>query len=219
MTARARPISTPLRRITTAWSAVAVTYASDSGRTVTGLVLNSPWFDLQGAAHLRSIGTAAIRLVGRVKPASLVKLPPGDAYGTSLASSHHGEWEFDTAWKPLTGFPVTFGWLRAIRIGHARLHRGLDIGVPALVLRSTRTHFTSTYSDAVDSADAVLDVRQIARWSGCLGDDTRVVPIEGARHDVFLSREAPRRRAYEVVDAWLRHETAMLPRRTGAVAE
>ncbi|MDD9350104.1 alpha/beta hydrolase [Mumia sp.] len=178
---------------------------------VSGLVLNSPWFDLQGAAYLRSVGTQAIRAVGRVKPTAPVKLAPSDAYGTSLAASHHGEWDFDTAWKPLNGFPVTFGWLRAVRVGHARLHRGLDIGVPALVLRSTRSHFTSRYSEDVDSADAVLDVRQIARWSGCLGGDTRVVPIEGARHDVFLSREEPRSRAYDAVDAWLRHDAALLP--------
>jgi alpha-beta hydrolase superfamily lysophospholipase len=29
------------------------------------------------------------------------------------------------------------------------------------------------------------------------------VPIEGARHDVFLSQAAARTRAYEAVDAWL----------------
>ncbi|TNC41752.1 alpha/beta hydrolase [Mumia zhuanghuii] len=179
---------------------------------VAGLILNSPWFDLQGAPYMRSVGTELVKLVGRVRPTTVIKLPPGDAYGTSLAASHQGEWEFNTAWKPISGFPVTFGWLRAIRLGHARLHRGLHVGVPSLVLRSTRSHFSAAYCDAVDSADAVLDVRQIARWSGCLGDNTHVVPIEGARHDVFLSTEGPRKRAYEAVDAWLRHEAALSPR-------
>lgn len=185
---------------------------------VAGLVLNSPWFDLQGAPYLRTVGTELVKLVGRVKPTTVIKMPPGDAYGSSLAASRFGEWEFNTAWKPVTGFPVTFGWLRAIRLGHARLHRGLDIGVPSLVLRSTRSHFTASYTEAVDSADAVLDVRQIARWAGCLGGDTHVVPIEGARHDVFLSTEVPRKRAYEVVDAWLRHEARLVsaPRETSA---
>ncbi|MFD1824512.1 alpha/beta hydrolase [Mumia zhuanghuii] len=182
----------------------------ERGDGVAGLILNSPWFDLQGAPYLRSVGTEVVKLVGRVKPTTVIKLPPGDAYGASLASSHFGEWEFNTAWKPISGFPVTFGWLRAIRLAHARFHRGLDIGVPALVLRSTRSHVASDYSDAVDSADAVLDVRQIARWSGCLGGDTHVVPIEGARHDVFLSTEGPRKRAYEVVDTWLRQEARLV---------
>ncbi|MFB8365620.1 hypothetical protein ACFC4L_19970, partial [Streptomyces sp. NPDC055929] len=33
-----------------------------------------------------------------------------------------GEWDYNLEWKPMTGFPVTFGWLRAVRQGHAKLH-------------------------------------------------------------------------------------------------
>ena len=50
-----------------------------------------------------------------------------------------------------------------------------------------------------------LDVTQIARWAGCLGGETTVQPIEGARHDVFLSQAQPRERAYTVLNAWLDH--------------
>ena len=59
------------------------------------------------------------------------------------------------------------------------------------------------YTDLSDRSDTVLDVTQIARWAGCLGGETTVVPIEGARHDVFLSLAEPRERAYATVDAWL----------------
>ena len=52
-------------------------------------------------------------------------------------------------------------------------------------------------------ADAVLDVRQIARWAGCFGNRTTVVPVEGARHDVFLSVAHAREHAYREVDHWL----------------
>jgi alpha-beta hydrolase superfamily lysophospholipase len=174
------------------------------GAGIVGLVLNSPWFDLQGAPWMRTIGTRAIAAVARIKPKAFMKLPPTDAYGSSLHVSAHGEWEFNTVFKPLEGFPVSYGWLTAVRRGHAALHRGLDIGVPSLVLRSTRTRFASKYSPDVDNADAVLDVKQIARWSGCLGDQVSVVPIEGARHDVFISKDEPRKAAYAAVDDWLR---------------
>ncbi|MGA8987211.1 alpha/beta hydrolase [Aeromicrobium sp.] len=174
------------------------------GAGIVGLVLNSPWFDLQGRAWMRTVGTRMIAAVARVRPKSFIKLPPTDAYGTSLHVSAHGEWEFDTAFKPLEGFPVTYGWLTAIRRGQAALHRGLDIGVPSLVLRSNRTRFASKYTPEVDNADAVLDVRQIARWSGCLGDQVTVMPIDGARHDVFISLDEPRKAAYAAVDSWLR---------------
>ena len=50
----------------------------------------------------------------------------------------------------------------------------------------------------------MLDVRQIARWAGCLGGETTVVPIPGARHDVFLSLPEVRKNAYDRLDGWLR---------------
>jgi alpha-beta hydrolase superfamily lysophospholipase len=168
-----------------------------------GLVLNSPWFDLQGKPVMRGPVTWALRGVARVRPFRALDLP-GSVYGSTLHSSGTGEWEYDVELKPLDGFPVTVGWLDAVRRGHARLHRGLDVGVPSLVLRSDRSHFSSRYSEVSDRADTVLDVHQIARWAGCLGGETTVVPVEEARHDVFLSLPEPRRKAYEHLDAWLR---------------
>ncbi|TDT97982.1 alpha-beta hydrolase superfamily lysophospholipase [Streptomyces sp. 846.5] len=169
---------------------------------VAGLVLNSPWFDLQGTPVQRGPLTQALRVVAKIVPLRPLTLPPS-VYGETLHVDARGEWEFDLAMKPLEGFPVTPGWLNAIRRGHARLHLGLDIGVPSLVLRSDRTHYETVYSELSDRADAVLDVAQIARWVGCLGAETTVVPIPGARHDVFLSQAEPRERAYAAVGTWL----------------
>lgn len=184
--------------------------------TVAGLVLNSPWLDLQGKGVHRGPITQALRVLGKVQP--LRTLPPGPTvYGGSIHTSGTGEWDFDVALKPLAGFPVTFGWLNAIRRGHARLHRGLDVGVPSLVLRSDRTHFAATYSAEDDRADTVLDVRQIARWAGCLGGETTVVPIPGARHDVFLSLPEVRKTAYTRLEAWLRDHDLILSESSGTI--
>lgn len=169
---------------------------------VAGLVLNSPWFDLQGKPVNRGALTQALRVLGKVQPFRELKLPPG-VYGRTLHVSGTGEWDFDLAMKPLAGFPVTFGWLNAIRRGHARLHRGLDVGVPSLVLRSTRSHFSRDYSSLSDRSDTVVDVAHIARWAGCLGGETTVVPIKDARHDIFLSLPEPREQAYAAVASWL----------------
>jgi alpha-beta hydrolase superfamily lysophospholipase len=169
---------------------------------VAGLVLNSPWFDLQGKPSYRSVLTQALRVLAKLQPFRQVPVPSG-VYGQTLHTSGTGEWDFDLALKPLAGFPVTIGWLNAVRRGHARLHRGLEVGVPSLVLRSARTHFSGSYTADSDRADTVLDVSQIARWAGCLGGETTVVPIADARHDVFLSSAVPRERAYQVVEEWL----------------
>jgi len=176
---------------------------------VAGVVLNSPWFDLQGKPVHRGPLTQALRVLAKAQPFRELKLAPG-IYGQTLHISGTGEWDFDLGLKPLAGFPVTIGWLNAVRRGHARLHRGLDIGVPSLVLRSSRSHFSGDYSALSDRADTVLDVRQIARWAGCLGAESTVVPIQDARHDVFLSLPEPRKYAYAVLAAWLdRHQLTL----------
>ncbi|ROR92970.1 alpha/beta hydrolase [Nocardioides aurantiacus] len=170
---------------------------------VAGLVLNSPWFDLQGTDLQRGPVTQALRLLSKVRP--LQELTAGlSIYGPSLHTSGTGEWDFDPAMKPLEGCPVTWGWLNAVRRGHARLHRGLDVGVPSLVLRSRRSDFSSAYSETSDRADIVLDVEHMSRWAGCLGGEVEVAVLDDARHDVFLSLPTPRAAAYDRVGRWLR---------------
>ncbi len=146
--------------------------------------------------------TQALRVLARVAPFRTLKQEPG-VYGDTLHVSARGEWEFDLELKPLAGFPVPFGWLNAVRRGQVRLHRGLQIGVPSLLLRSDRTDLSGKYSDLSDRADLVLDVEQIAGRSGCLGDKNTAVTIEGARHDVFLSLPEVRGRAYAALGEWL----------------
>lgn len=174
-----------------------------AAKYVNGLVLNSPWFDLQGPAVLRTLGTAAIRAVSPFRKKLVIRSPTEGGYGTSLHRDYHGEFEYDLTWKPVGGFPVTFGWINAIRRGHARLHRGLDVGVPNLILRSDHSVREVPDPQAIQRGDAVLDVKQIARWAGCIGNRTTVVPIVDAKHDVFLSLPAPRRAAFHELEKWL----------------
>jgi alpha-beta hydrolase superfamily lysophospholipase len=173
-------------------------------RRVTGLVLNSPWLDLQGPAILRTAGAAAaIAALSRFRKHRVVRPPTEGGYGATLHRDYHGEFDYNLQWKPIGGFPVTFGWIHAIRRGQVRLHRGLDVGVPNLILRSDRTVREVADPNAIQRGDAVLDVRQIARWAGCIGNRTTIVPITDAKHDVFLSLAEPRQAAYRELDRWL----------------
>jgi alpha-beta hydrolase superfamily lysophospholipase len=172
-------------------------------RSVNGLVLNSPWLDLQGPAILRTAGTAAIGAVSRMRKMLVARRPTEGGYGMTLHRDYHGEFDYDLQWKPVGGFPITFGWINAIRRGHARVHRGLDVGVPNLILRSDRSVREVADPEAIQRGDAVLDVKQIARWAGCIGNRTTIVPIVDAKHDVFLSLPEPRQAAYRELDAWL----------------
>lgn len=190
--------------ITPLWLDRLRTSSPDRFAHVTGLLLNSPWFDLQGSPVLRTpVVSLALRAVAAVRPTAVIPQELSEGYGRSIHETTGGEWAYDLALKPMGGFPVTFGFLHAVRRGHARLHRGIDVGVPTLVLRSDKTIFGNHRPSGVDNADVVLDVRHMTRWSGHLGDRVAVVPIIDARHDVFLSVERARSAAYREVDAWL----------------
>ena len=128
------------------------------------------------------------------------------------------EIEYNLQWKPLGGFPVTFGWIHAVRRGQATLHRGLDVGVPNLILRSDHSVPETTNPDTMQRGDAVLDVTQIARWAGCIGNRTTVVPVRDAKHDVFLSLAEPRAVAFRELGDWLDFYTEHVETTTPASA-
>ena len=112
-------------------------------------------------------------------------------YARSLHRDHEGEWEFDLTWKPVESFPVRFGWLRAIRQGHARLQAGLSVPAPVLVLSSDRSSAPAEMSEDVFSTDIVLDVRQIRRWASAVGPHVTYVAVPGAVHEEDLAAGPP----------------------------
>jgi alpha-beta hydrolase superfamily lysophospholipase len=171
-----------------------------------GLVLNSPFFDLHGPAILRTAPTsAALIALARFRKLQVIRKPTPGGYGTSLHRDYAGEFDYDLDLKPLGGFPITFGWINAIRRGQAKLHRGLDVGVPNLLLRSDHSVPEVPNPEAIQRGDAVLDVTQIARWAGCVGNRQTIAPITDAKHDVFLSLAEPRAAAYLELERWLDH--------------
>jgi alpha-beta hydrolase superfamily lysophospholipase len=177
-------------------------WADERRPGLAGLVLNAPWLDMQGSTLLRTVGTVAVNRVGRRSPYRTVPRRVDGHYARSLHHEHEGEWQFDTELKPLTSFPVFAGWLRAVRQGHARLQRGLDVGCPVLVLSSSTTAFPKEMGDDVHQNDVVLDVEQIRRWSTSLGRHVTYVAVPGARHDVTLSLPEPRARVYDELERW-----------------
>jgi len=171
---------------------------------IVGLVLNSPFLDLNGPAILRAkVTSTAFGAASKVSKTRVVRGSGTGGYGLTLHREYHGEFDYNLAWKPLGGFPITVGWIHAIRRGQARLHRGLDVGVPNLVLRSDHSVAETAETEVLQRGDAVLNVAHIARWAGCLGNRTTSVPITDAKHDVFLSLAEPRAAAYAELDRWL----------------
>jgi len=168
-----------------------------------GMLLNSPWFDLQGPAVMRTVVSPLVRQVGRWQPMRAIPRAVSGFYTRSLHRDHDGEWDFDLVWKPVESFVVYAGWLRAIRNGHARLHAGLDVEAPVLVLSSGESGRPTEMDEVVHGTDIVVDVAQIRRWATAVGPHVTYIAIPGAKHDVVLSRPEVRARVYAELDRWL----------------
>jgi alpha-beta hydrolase superfamily lysophospholipase len=177
-------------------------WADERRPALAGMVLNSPWLDMQGGAFVRGLGTRIVKQVGARAPKRVIPRTIEGHYGRSLHADHHGEWEFNTDWKPLDSFPVTFGWLRAVRMGHDELQSGLEVGCPVLVLSSAGTRWPKEMGPDVHGFDIVLEVPQIRQWATAIGSHVTYVAVEGARHDVVLSRPEARATAYAALDSW-----------------
>ncbi|MFS3129112.1 alpha/beta hydrolase [Nocardioides sp. Bht2] len=170
----------------------------------TGMVLNSPWLDMQGPWWMRTIGTTVIKQLGSRQPMRQIPRSVSGLYARSLHRDYDGEFEFNLDWKPLESWPVHAGWLRAIRSGHAQIHRGLSLRLPILVLSSLRSATPSEMGEEVHTSDIVLDVEQIRRWVPALGTHITSVAIPDARHDVWLSRAEARAVAFDELERWTR---------------
>jgi alpha-beta hydrolase superfamily lysophospholipase len=176
--------------------------------TVQGLFLNSPFFDFNAPWAVRNLVGPGFARWGAMRPYYTMPQRLRSVYGRTIHRQSDGEWDYDLAWKPLHGFPVRAGWVRAIRRAHARQHRGLSLDLPVLVACSTRSH-VGPYSEAAHHADSVLNVDHIVRWSPRLGAKVTLARIEGGKHDLTLSPAPARQRLFATLDGWL--SNAMVP--------
>ncbi len=175
-------------------------WAHDERPDLAGVFLNAPWLDLADSVLMRTAGTVVVDQVGARQPKRPLPRKVTGFYARTLAE----EWEFNTDWRPLGSFPVYAGWLRAIRRGHARIARGIEIGAPVLVMSSDRHSRPDTYEDPDQrSTDTVLDVEQIRRRAPLLGRHVTVIQVPGAIHDVTLSPEPARTAVFDHLERWL----------------
>lgn len=184
---------------------IASLYAHRGARRseIDALILNSPFFGF-AVPFPRSLLLPIGGTLGAVAP--WIADPKGlsPRYAESLLAEHHGEWTYDTRWKPIRGFPVYYGWLRAIRKAHREVRRGLDLNCPVLLMHSSGSRSgVGAWDDAFMSHDIVLDVRHMTTIGPRLGRDVTLREIQGGLHDLFLSALPARTAAIEGALGWL----------------
>lgn len=173
--------------------------------TATALILDSPWLELQVGAIGRQAIAPLIGMRARLDPRGAH--PVVDLGYYTRAQREIGSLpraDLPAQWRPERGFPTHPGWLAAVLAGQRELAAGVDVGCPALVLLSARSSSPFEWTDASTATDTVLVVDEIARAATRIGKLVTLARIDGAVHDVLLSRPAPRAEAYRIIREWMR---------------
>ena len=182
---------------------IATLWAHHHPGRVSHLLLNSPWLEIQGGAAIRRAASPLVQLADW-RPLMRMRVPERSFYWRGISAEAYGEWEIDKNLRPPHAFPIRAGWMKAILAAQQEVASGLKLPMPVLVMLSSKSLLGPVWSDQMLQADVVLDVRSLALRTLSLGDSVTLERINGALHEVFLSRDPVRTDAYARLARWLR---------------
>lgn len=177
-------------------------HEGDERGRINGLFLNSPFFDWNVPAVQRVAGEV-LSVLSALFPFIALQQKEPVPYFQSIHRDHHGEWDYDLRYRPINGFPVYAGWMRAITRAHQQVRDGLSIQCPVLVMHADKSVYGTPWHPGYQTGDGVLSVDHIIEGSKHLGKNVKVVEIPDALHDVALSRADVREKAFAELSAWL----------------
>lgn len=180
-------------------------WASRHPHAASALILNSPWLEFQ-VASARPLIAPVAELQARWAPREVAPQVDLGFYTRAQQEVADPEdpVEVNPVWRPAQTMAVHAGWFHAVLSGHAAVAAGLAIDAPVGVLLSARSATPTRWSEDLTRTDSVLVVDDIARAALKLGPTVTVERIDGALHDIFLSRHEAREEAYRRLDRWVR---------------
>lgn len=171
---------------------------------IKGIMMNSPWLHLMFPFPTVAMGRRLAPIIAARWPEAKLHTKKLETYVKTLHRDFGGEWDFSLEYKPVGGHDKYWGWVHAVIRSIDRIHAGkINVRIPILVVCSLQSWLDKPYSEESEVSDVVLDIDESIKWSHSLGDKVTIIPIEDARHDVFLSREKPRNQALATCGQWL----------------
>lgn len=170
---------------------------------VQGLILNSPFLDMNQSWLEENIAIPLASFWGSMFKKTKITGGLSTSYAESLLKEYHGEWTYDTLMKYTNAPPLTTAWMRSIHKGHKKVQRGVQIPCPILVMYSDKSIYGDTWTPAHQTGDAVLDVKDIQKYSLGLGTHLTQKEIPNGLHDLVLSSKPTREMVYKIMFEWL----------------
>ena len=122
---------------------VAALWAHRHPGALSGLVLNSPWLELQGSSVLRHLSGPTVAPLARFQPkAPLPNIDPG-YYARTLDVASGGEWTYNTTWPVCVPSHSRLSAARASTRGNVESTRGRT---PVLARNASRCSRSVSYT-------------------------------------------------------------------------
>jgi len=169
---------------------------------VKGVILCSPFLDFNQSAVEKTLSYIISSVMVTFSSFSKISGALSPVYAQSLHKDHFGEWDFNLNWKPIEGFPTYFKWILAIRKGQKRLTHSA-IKVPVLLMHSSGSKKLKKFTEEANRNDIVLNIEDMKRVGKGLGKKVQFLEVENAVHDIFLSSEKVRNKAFKDMFFWL----------------
>jgi alpha-beta hydrolase superfamily lysophospholipase len=168
------------------------------------LFCNSPFFDMNLPFFQKKFGIPILACLGRFFPDFTIPGGFSEFYGKSLCKNDFGEWDYNLTWKPHKAPVLNLGWINAIYQGHSKIASGIVIGKPILIMHSNTSVYPEKWSEALFDGDAILNVKDILEKAKLIkAPENKIIGIDGAMHDIILSKKTVRSKVYQIVFDWL----------------
>ena len=160
------------------------------------VVMNSPFLEMNFGIAVRKLVYPLVASVALYFPDVSIGSTGNPNYAKSLYKGEKGEWDYNTDWKPFQRPTTYLHWVRAVYKAQSKVHGGLHIASPILVMHSGCSVKAEEWTDEYTRCDGILDARLIRDVAPKLGPNVKTLQVDGALHDVFLSKKEVRDGAY-----------------------
>lgn len=169
---------------------------------ISGLILNSPFLALPfSPTTLKWINKPLYALVSLFPFASL-PTKKATLYSKTLHTVFGGEWDYRLDWKPATGYPLSFYWLKQIVLAQRKLTTK-RIEIPTLLCHSEVSTLDKKTVAEMQLGDGVLDVNSMQDAANKTFSQLSEASIQHGFHDLFLSQRPAREAYLASIDHWL----------------
>lgn len=180
-------------------------FRGDKAHLISGLILNSPFFDFAHPQFLKKLILDIAKLGTKINPNFNIQIPWVIPFFKQIHKSYKGEWNFNLEMKPMKGFPTYFTWLLAIHKAQQQIRlerKKLDI--PILILHSEKSN-TGLFikKEQLSTSDIVLNVEDMQKIGSQLGTNVTLIAVKDGMHDIFLSKKHAREFAFKHMFNWL----------------